>query len=91
MAAKTLEQLEAEVRKQREIIKQQATALKVAEATAPKKAKPVVVIDGEHYVVLSGERTSRGITTREELAKNPGRLKELKNAGSGILEKVNIK
>ena len=54
--AKTLEQLEAENRKQREIIKQQATALKVAEATAPKNAKPIVTIDGEPYKLLAGER-----------------------------------
>lgn len=89
--AKTLEQLEAENRKQREIIKQQATALKVAEATAPKNAKPVVTIDGEPYKLLAGERTARGITPLADLAKDTKRLRELKEAGSGILEKVNIK
>ena len=88
--AKTIEQLEQENKKLREQTKGLSKKLAVQEATAPKDAKPTIEVDGEHYQVRSGERTKKGVTTREELAKDIKRCRELIAAGSGLLKKVDI-
>lgn len=89
--AKSLEQLEKENKQQRAMLKELTQELKVANAVAPKNAKPVVTLDGEPYRLRAGERTARGITSLADLAKDTRRLKELRDAGSDLLEKVIIK
>lgn len=67
------------------------TQLKVAEATKPKNAKPVVHIDGTAYVVVGGERNANGTCSAQELAENKERCAQLVRKGSGLLRKVDIK
>lgn len=71
-------------------LKATTEALKVAEATKPKNAKPTVEVEGAHFEVVSGERRNGKVTTRDELAKDLERCAELVRMGSGLLRKVNI-
>lgn len=71
-------------------LKKTTEALRVAEATRPKNAKPIVELEGEHFEVLGGERRDGKATTRDELAKDLERCAELRRMGSGLFRKVKI-
>lgn len=87
---KSIAQLEKENKELQRRLAQSQEALKVAEATKGKGAKPVVKLGADHYEVVGGELLNGKRCTREELAKNEARLKELHAAGSGLLRKVKI-
>lgn len=90
MSDKNKEQLAEENKALREKLAKSQEALKVAEATKGKNAKPVVKVGGDHYEVVGGELLNGKRTTRDELAANEKRCTELVAAGSGLLRKVKI-
>ena len=89
--AKTEKTPATETEKLKQQVEELTKALKVAEATKPKNAKPIVNIDGVAYEVVGGEKTQKGDVSREDLAKDQKRCAELVAKGSGLLRKVNVK
>jgi seryl-tRNA synthetase len=79
-----------QVKKLKAQLQSTTEALKVAEKTAPKTAKPVVKLGDAYYQVVGGERRNGKVISRDELAKDTARCAELMAMGSGLLRKVNI-
>lgn len=88
MSDKTKDELVEENAKLKQQIRATTEKLKVAEATKPKNAKPVVRIGGKHYEVRGGIATATGSISRDELAKNEKLCIELINKGSELLREV---
>ncbi len=91
MSEKTKEQLSEENSKLRKALAETTERLKVSEATRGKTAKPVVKIDNEHYEVVGGLANSQGSISREELAKDEAKCRQLIANGSELLRKVKTK
>jgi hypothetical protein len=90
--AKSLEQLEKENAALKGQVSNLTTKLKVAEAVAPKNTKPVVDLDGDHYMVRGGLTLPHGKKlTAAELAADAKMCASLIKKGSGLFEKVTIK
>jgi septal ring factor EnvC (AmiA/AmiB activator) len=88
MAEKTKEQLERENQILQDKLSKTSAKLKAVEATRPKNAKPIVELDGKHYEVIGGERTQKKVLTRDELAKDTQRCRQLLAKGSDLLREI---
>jgi cell division septum initiation protein DivIVA len=88
--AKSNEQLLEENKALREQVAELTEQLKVAEATKPRDAKPVIKIGNRHYEVVSGIRTNAAVLTPQQLAADIARCTTLVEQKSGLLREIKI-